>query len=138
MSKRIFTQEQTDELLQNPNVLRCSEKSVTYHSDFKIKAVRQYQDEGLSAMQIFKQAGFNMATIGRKTPKHCLQDWREVFREKGVDGFVEQRGKNGTGGGRPPFKSLTDEEKIKTLQLQNAYLKAENVFLARLRAKRKR
>jgi len=133
MSNRIFTNEQINELLRNPNVLRCSEKSITYHKDFKSRAVKQYQDEGSSALQIFKQAGFNVDVIGRDVPKNCLYDWIKIFKAKGIDGFSkEQRG--GPGRRRSP-KNLTDQEKIEALELQNAYLKAENAFLARLRAK---
>jgi len=139
MSKRIFTPDQIDELLKNPHVVKCSEKSITYHKDFKLLVIRQYQDEGLSAIQIFKQAGFNLDIIGRKVPKDCLYDWIEIWKTKGVDGFSkEQRGitKGGTNGKRS-FKNLTDSEKIKELEMKVAYLKAENAFLARLRAKRK-
>ena len=136
MSKRIFTKEQINELLQNPNVLRCSEKSITYHRDFKVRSVGQYQDGGLSAMQIFKQAGFNVDIVGRDTPKESLGRWIKTLKKEGVDGFSkEQRGGPGR---RRSLKHLTDQEKIEALELQNAYLKAENSFLVKLRAKQKR
>ena len=140
MSKRIFTQGQIEELLKNPYVARCSEKSITYHKDFKLSAVKQYQEESLSAVQIFKQAGFNLDVIGRDVPKDCLYDWLKIWKVKGVDGFSkEQRGstKGGTNG-KQKLKNLTDQEKIKYLEANVAYLKAENAFLARLRAKQKR
>jgi len=133
MSKRNFSSEQISEMLENKNIARCSEKSITYHRDFKIRAVNQYQDEGLSAIQIFKRAGFNVDVIGRKTPKHCLGDWRKIFKTKGIDGLTkEQRGGPGR---RHSVKDLTDEEKLKRLTAEVAYLKEENHFLARLRKK---
>lgn len=46
---------------------------------------------------------------------------------------VENRGR---GGGRPKTKWLTDVDKIKWLEAENAYLKAENNFLAKLQAKK--
>lgn len=135
MSKRIFNQEQISLLLQNPNVDRCSEKSISYHKDFKLSAVKQYES-GLPASEIFKQAGFNLDIIGRKKPKWCLGRWLKVFRTKGIKELsIEARGR-GKGGGRPKTNWSNDKEKLKYLEVQVAYLKAENAFLARLRKKR--
>src|SRR5665811_2559470 len=46
MSKRIFNEDQIKELLANPNVSRCSEKSITYGKAFKILAIKKYYEEG--------------------------------------------------------------------------------------------
>jgi len=135
MSKRIFTGEQIKELLENENIAKCSEKAITYEKDFKIRAVRQYNEEGMTAKEIFRQAGLNLNMIGRKQPKECLLRWNRIFRKKGVGGLSEVRGKNG---GRPKTKNLTDAEKIKRLETEVAYLKAENDFLAKLRARRRK
>jgi len=132
MSKRIFSEEQIKELLQNPNVEKCSDKSITYQKDFKILAVKKYL-EGLSSNEIFRQAEFNLDMIGRKTPKYCLRDWRTIFKTKGLQELlIETRGK---GGGRPKVNWSTEKEKIKYLETKIAYLKAENDFLAKLRKK---
>ena len=64
-------------MLQTGNVARCSEKAITYHKDFKIQAVRLYE-EGRSSRDIFKQAGFNLDVIGRKKPNDLLADWRKI------------------------------------------------------------
>jgi hypothetical protein len=134
MSKRIFTQEQMDDLSKNPNVERCSEKSITYRKDFKIFAIGQYES-GLPASRIFTQAGFNIDIIGRKKPKWCLERWRKVLRVKGLQELsIETRGRGGGGG--PKKEWSTDQEKLKYLEAQVAYLKAENAFLAKLRKKR--
>jgi transposase len=133
MSKRRFTKEQIEELLQNPDVETCSEKSITYNKEFKIKAVNKYQ-EGLPANYIFKDAGFNLDIIGRKIPRWCLQSWRDVIKEKGIKKLsIETRGHGG--GGRPKTNWQNEKEKIKYLETQVAYLKAENDFLVKLRKK---
>jgi len=44
MSKRIFTKEQIKTLLRNPNVARCSEKSISYSKDYKISEIMKYQE----------------------------------------------------------------------------------------------
>jgi len=132
MSKRIFNEEQIKTLSQNPNVVKCSDKSVTYHANFKIEALKQYQDKGMSAKEIFKEAGFDLNVLGRETPRYRIRDWRKTFKMKGIHGLLtEARGK---GGGRPKTKWASDKEKIKHLETQISYLKAENDFLAKIRA----
>lgn len=133
--KRIFTQEQIDELSKNVYVRRCSEKSVTYSGDFKVMAVKRYQEEGIPPSQIFREAGFSLSVIGKDVPDDRMLRWRKVVKTKGLDGLAtETRGKSG---GRPKTKNLSDTEKIERLEATVAYLKAENDFLAKLRAKRR-
>lgn len=135
MSKRIFSKEQIDTLLQNPNIVGCSDKSISYHKDFKILAVEKYQ-EGLSSSEIFKQAKLDINIIGRKTPQECLRRWKRVFKNKGEVGLKEDgRGQNRTGGRPKDLSNLTDKEKLKRLEAEVAYLKKENRFLAKLRKK---
>ncbi len=134
MSNRILTQDQINSLYKNKNVARASEKSITYHKDFKLAAMRRYQ-EGLPPSAIFAEAGFNLALIGKKTPKRCLQRWRRVYDKKGVKGLQQER--RGQNGGRPPNPVFKNEkEKLKYLEAQVAYLKAENAFLEKLRKQR--
>ena len=134
MSKRILTKEQIEALLRNPNVERCSEKSISYQKDFKIRAVKEYQ-EGLPPPEIFKRAGFNINLVGHETPKRCLHGWIKVFRAKGIKELsIETRGRS-KGGGRPKINWLNEKEKIKYLEAEVAYLKEENRFLAKLRKK---
>jgi len=137
MSKRIFTKEQIVELSQNKHVKKCSEKSITYNKDFKIKAVKQYYEEYLTPNEIFKQAGFNIEVIGKDKPKSCLGRWKKVYQNGGEVIFKqENRGKT-KGGGRPrKIRDKTDKDKIERLEAENIYLKAENDFLVKLRAKR--
>jgi hypothetical protein len=130
-----FSQEQAVELLNNVNVSKCSEKAITYAKDFKVRAVKQYLEEGKAAKEIFRLAGFDLDTIGKDTPKDCLGDWCKIFRTKGAIGLqTENRGK---GGGRPKAKEMTEKKRIEYLEAEVAYLKAENDFLIKLRAKRR-
>ncbi len=135
MGKRIFTPDQIKELLQNPNVANCSEKSISYHKDFKVSAVNKYH-EGMSSSWIFRGANFNLNLIGRKTPKRCLQRWLKIFRKKGEAGLeTDNRGQHKSGGRPKDIKHLSDKERLKYLEAEVAYLKAENSFLAKLRKK---
>lgn len=132
--KKIFTQDQINTLSQNPHVSRCSEKSVSYTHAFKILAVQRYHQEGISSAQIFKDAGLDPTILGKNISKQRLLDWRKVHATRGDAGLAERRGKNSIGGGRPKTKGVTDADKIKRLEIEVAYLKEKNAFLAKLRA----
>lgn len=135
MSKRIFTTEQINSLLKNSSVERCSEKSIAYSKAFKIASVREWQ-AGIPPQEIFRQAGFDINMIGSETPKDCLLRWRRIFKQKGAEGLrVDARGQSKAGGRPKSIKHLPDKEKLKYLEAQVAYLKAENDFLAKLRKK---
>jgi hypothetical protein len=135
MNKRIFTPAEIVSLRRNRHVLRASERSITYSPKFKVAAIKRYQ-EGLPPAEIFREAGFNLAVIGRKTPKWQLTEWRRIFETKGVAG-LEKDGRGHHSSGRPPNPVFKNEkEKLKYLEAQVAYLKAENAFLAKLRKQR--
>jgi transposase len=135
MIKSKFTEEQMNELRSNKNVVKCSDKAITYSKDFKLLAVKQYMD-GKSGSQIFREAGFDLRAIGKDTPKCSLSRWNTSLRNKGMSGLQkEQRGRNS--GGRPTTEGLTTEQRIEYLEAKVAYLKEENLFLAQLRAKKK-
>lgn len=136
MSKRRFTTTQITELSKNKNVAKCSDKSITYDKKFKMLAIKKYHVDGYSPRMIFKEAGFDMELIGKDCPDVCLQRWRTTCRVKGVNRLKTET--RGSGGGRPRTKGLTDADRIKRLEIENAYLKAENDFLAKLRAAKKR
>ena len=138
MSKKIFTQEQVQSLLQNPHVSACSEKSITYHQDFKVAAVRRYH-EGMPPSAIFREAGFPVSLLGKDRMDGRLKDWRKAFAKNGESGLRKDgRATNNPHGSRGKYDlaNLNDQEKLKYYEAQVAYLKAENAFLAKLRKQR--
>lgn len=135
MTQTKFTEQQVVDLLKNKNIAKCSQKSITFSKEFKLAAVRLYE-QGLDPWEIFEQAGFVSGNIGRRHRNDCLHRWKKVFRQKGPEGLSESRGRGGRGGGRPKTKWKTETERIEWLEAKVAYLSAENNFLAKLRAKR--
>ena len=126
MSKTIYSPEQIKALLDNPNVFKCSSKSVTYLKEFKIKAVKEYYEQGMGPNAIFQQAGFDLNILGRHKPKDCLKLWKQIYKLKGQEGLAtENRGRQG---GRKPI-----DKSEKYLQTKIAYLEAENRFLKKLK-----
>lgn len=136
MKQPSFTKEQIERFVRNKNVLKFCGKYLAYTPEFKMRAVDEFLNKGMSAKEIFEQAGFDMTAITKFKPRYLISDWLKVFKARGFDGF--KRDNRGKGGGRYPKISppLTDKEKIKKLELEILYLQKENDFLARLRAKR--
>ena len=132
-----LTKKQVEQLMNNENIIKCSAKSITYSKEFKLGAVKQYCNEGISAKQIFQEAGFDLTMFNKWLPDDRVREWRKIYKERGVEGLsTEKRGKT-KGGGRPTMKGLTDKEKIERLELTVAYQKEKILFLAELRAKEK-
>lgn len=135
MTFRILNPQQVAELCQNPNVTRCSSKSITYSPAFKVLAVNRQQEAGLTAVEIFREAGFDPEVIGRENPHDRLKRWNRIVKREGFSALTDRRRKaRGNNIGRPRIKELTDAQKIEQLQATVAYLKAENYFLTRLRS----
>jgi transposase-like protein len=122
-----------EKLKDNPCVEKCTEKSIAFTYEFKKEALKQY-NQGVSSKEIFRRAGFDLSLWRHDYPKDCLKRWRKIVKKGGFHGLAESSGT--TSGGRPKSKCLTDQDRIKRLELQIKYLKAENDFLAKLRAKR--
>ena len=133
MSKLRYSEEQIKTLQANPNVKKCSSKSITYSKDFKVRAVKAWLEEGQAPTTIFKRAGLDPAVIGEWRPENCLRLWRKIYRAHGEAGLTaENRGKNGRR--KPKDKQSSD---LEYLQAKIAYLEAENNFLRNLKTKNK-
>lgn len=130
MSKRIFTMEEQEVLRNNPNVVSCSEKSITFIPAFKQQAVRKHK-EGMTPQSIFAIAGVPVSLIGNRTPNSLLKRWIAIEQKWGIDALLtDGRGKHGKMGRRR--KERVDKSKM-TKDERIAYLEAENDFLAQLR-----
>ncbi len=131
-----YSEDQLRQLQDNPNVKRCSSKSITYAPAFKQRAVKQYYEEGLSPRQIFLKAGFDLQVLGKHKPKDCLKLWKSIYKTKGMEVLAsdtDPRGKNRLGKKKPKY----DENDPEYLKAKIAYLEAENDFLRKLKTKPK-
>ena len=130
-----YTDEQRKLIELNSNVIKCGSTGISFKKEFKLKAVKEYLD-GMSASVIFTEAGFDRNLIGKNIPKERVRAWSKNYKEKGEVGLLKDgRGNNSTG--RPKTKGLSEKDRIEYLEAQVEYLKAENDFLAKLRAKKK-
>ena len=130
MNRSLYSEGQVKALQGNPNVAKCSSKAITYRKEFKIRAVKEYYEQGMGPNAIFQKAGFNLDVLGRDKPKNCLKLWKKVYKTKGEAGLnIENRGRMG---GRRKADKSEDAEYLKT---KIAYLEAENNFLRKLKTK---
>ncbi|MEI4801739.1 HTH domain-containing protein [Bacillus sp. NPDC077411] len=93
------------QLEKNENVLKVSERSISYCLDFKIKAVKENQ-KGKGPNQIFLENGFDLDIIGEKKPNQCLKRWRKTYEQ-----FVVKK----------VFIQSVVEKEVQGVLLQNHY-----------------
>ena len=118
------------ELERNPNVLRVTEQSITYHPDFKVKAVLE-NIKGEGPARIFMDHGFDLDIIGKGLPRKRLYQWKKIYNESGELGLtLDNRGK--TRVERSSLKELSIEEKLKKAEARIKFLEVENDFLKKL------
>ena len=114
MIKKKFTEKQKKELLQNKNVLGLKGCSILYLPEFKEHALLLYQ-KGMSAVQIFSDAGFDLNLMDKEYPVKLLSKWRLKKNNQ-------------------TSESLIPSSKEKKLIARIQYLEAENEFLKKLKA----
>ena len=91
-------------------------KRKTYTQEFKLMVVEDY----LSG----KSGGITKIAKKYDIPKdYMVTRWTRAYKEFGIDGLKENRGKTGSSKGRPKKNNLSTEEKILRLEAENAYLR---------------
>jgi len=120
-------------LSKNKNVSRCGQKSVMYRKNFKMTALKQYNEEGLSAVEIFESAGFDLDVIGIRRPNKLMHQWNLAFETKNDS----KREEKSTDAAISVSRKVSGVN-LRTLKIKIAYLEAENDFLEKLRARRRK
>lgn len=127
--RTIFTKEQQAELRKHPCIFGVSERLVSYTYEFKKRALELHA-EGISPDEIWRRAGFNISIWKKGYCGWTIKDWKRLAQNKGLESLIT------VGGVQSDRGSKDEKEKMRRLELQVAYLKAENDFLAKLRAKK--
>ncbi|EAC8724804.1 IS3 family transposase, partial [Listeria monocytogenes] len=76
LSKKIYNQSEIKNLENNPNIKSVTERSITYSSEFKTKAIKQSL-QGMTATQIFELAGLPFRLIGEGKANQSLSRWKK-------------------------------------------------------------
>ena len=128
MSKVIFNDKQIKLLAKNPNVLRVSDKAITYSEEFKNRFIEE-NSKGVLPRKIFEDNGFDIEIIGLKRIEQSAARWRKKYLDMGVLGLKDSRTSNS---GRPLLRELTAQEEIERLKAKISLLEIENEFLKKL------
>jgi transposase-like protein len=128
----MFNEQQIKQILANKNVDKCSPKSITYNSSFKLAAVKKYYERGESPSMIFADAGFDLNLIDADRAKDALRRWRAIYNDQGQQELLKSsRGGHGKGG-KTKTKYDNDKDKIEYLETKLAYLEEENKMLKKM------
>ncbi len=125
-----FSNEEIALLGQNPNVFSCTRNSINYTYEFKKRALELHK-EGVTAREIWRRSDFDVSKWKKNYFRDTLRDWKKIVLKRGIEGLLKIGGIQYDRG-----PNNTDKDKLKRLELEVKYLKAENDFLAKLRAKR--
>lgn len=77
MGRGLLTRQEITVLKQNPYVEDVNENRIVYSEEFKLLFVKEYFS-GKKPMNIFRDAGFDVKTLGSKRIERCSARWREA------------------------------------------------------------
>ena len=80
MSKKQFSPEEVEDLRNNPNVQRVSEKSITYTDAFKRAFIEEYLKGQKTPRVIFQQAGFDTQVLGERRYEQAAARWLKRYK----------------------------------------------------------
>lgn len=113
-----YTHEQITELLKNKYVEKCSSKYITFTKEFKYMLLNMY-DNGKYIKEIFELSWFPNYVINSKTPKRCLDRWRNNRMHKWRLEDKKWRKK----AERIDISKMSKDKYIEYLETENAILK---------------
>lgn len=125
-----FTNEELGLLRKNPCVFSCTENSINYTYEFKKRSLELHA-QGIYAREIWRRSGFQTSKWKSGYFRSTLSDWKDIMKKHGIEGLLKPGGIQYDRG-----PNDTKPDKLKRLELEVKYLKAENDFLAKLRARR--
>lgn len=123
MKHHTFTAEERSELESNPHIRKVCNSNVEYTEEFRQKVLKEHDEQGKSAKQIFTEAGIPDWLNQGKYARLCLKRWK-----------YQQRHPKTTKRGRPKadIEKPINEMSLEELRKRVVYLELENEFLKKL------
>ena len=128
MSKITFSTDDIKILSKNRNVLRVSDKAITYTDGFKQHFIEEYLTGKLPRI-IFQEAGFDINIIGQKRVEQSAFRWMRSYNKDGIIGLRDTRSESS---GRPRIKELSQDEIIKRQDAKIKLLEEQVELLKKL------
>ena len=121
MGRKYLTEAELEKVRANPYVAKASAANISYTADFK-RLVRRELLEGKNIMDIFRDAGFDVAALGWPRISHFKQKIMEF-----ADPDFKEKGKLITK--EAPLKESTDEDDIETLKKRVRWLEHQLAYI---------
>lgn len=131
MSKKIYNQSEIKNLENNPNIKSVTERSITYSSEFKTKAIKQSL-QGMTATQIFELAGLPFRLIGEGKANQSLSRWKKLYKRHGEDILLQETCGTGQSGSYGSRGQLSLEEALEKANARIAYLEGNLELVKKL------
>lgn len=106
---------------RNPNIKKVTESNIQFTKEFKIKAIKDFQN-GHLADDIFLKAEVDISEFEPGYPRKSIDRWIKASDEYGVKNLDNER------------RGRSRSQKFKTVEEELHYLRTENDFLKKLHA----
>lgn len=131
MSKKIFSEQDRMKLSTNKNVVRISEKAITYADEFKQLFIDLYMS-GKNPREIFEANGFDVSVVGMKRVEQSANRWKKAYGKDGIIGLADSRKE---ASGRPLKREITQDEVITRQEARIKLLESQVELLKKLDTK---
>ncbi len=128
MDRRLFSQEEIDELKKNPYTYKVTAAQIKFTPEFKEYFWDQYQ-KGILPREILKLCGYDPDLIGDTRMGGILQHIKQAVQE-GVEFHSEYRRRSPVASDKS--NPSTPSEEIKQLRSEVQYLRKEVEFLKKI------
>ena len=123
MKHHIITPEERSELETNPHISKVMNSNVEYTEEFRQRVLREHEELGKSARQIFAESGIPDWLNQGKYARRTLDRWKYQQRHPKEN----KKGRPKTEVSKPVSEMSTEE-----LRKEILYLRLENEFLKKL------
>lgn len=131
MSKKSFTAEEKEILLQNPYTYKVTDHTLSFTKEFKTIFIEKYK-EGVIPRKILTDHGYDPEILGDRRIWGIAQHLREQYVQSGGDFPENYPGSRRANKPRNTSAQLSDKEELKQLRQEVDYLKQEIEFLKKI------
>jgi transposase-like protein len=128
MSRKPFTSEEINILLQNPFTYKVTNSTISFTKEFKQIFIEKYL-QGMIPRQILKEHGYDPDILGDRRIWGIAQHLKAQYAEAGgsfTEGYSQRKRTQKSAG------QLSEKEELKQLRQEVDYLKQEIEFLKKI------
>lgn len=131
MSKKTFTPEEKELLLQNQYTYKVTDHTLSFTKEFKEIFIEKYK-AGVIPRKILVDYGYDPDMLGDRRIWGIAQHLREQYVKNGGDFPENHPGARRSNKPKDPLAPLSEKEELKQLRQEVDYLKQEMEFLKKI------